>query len=128
MAYNYYNPNPNGSHLGDCVVRALMMALNETWDRAFLKLTVYAFNMKDMPSSNAVWQTLLQDNCFKKHLLPSQYLTPYTVKNFCQDFPQGLYILATGSHVVAVKDGTYYDSWDSGDEVITYFFTQQPEC
>jgi hypothetical protein len=26
-------------------------------------------------------------------------------------------MLATGTHVVAVIDGNYYDTWDSGDEV-----------
>ena len=27
-----------------------------------------------------------------------------------------------GGHVVAVEDGNYYDIWDSGDEVPTYYW------
>ena len=38
------------------------------------------------------------------------------------DHPKGIYVVATGSHVVAVVNGDYYDSWDSGDEIVAYYF------
>mgnify|MGYP007038282472 FL=1 len=41
----------------------------------------------------------------------------YTVREFCKDHPMGTYVLGTGSHVVAVRDGNYFDTWNSGDEV-----------
>ena len=36
--YVYYNPNPEQNHVGDCVVRALTVALDDTWDNAFIRL------------------------------------------------------------------------------------------
>jgi len=49
----------------------------------------------------------------------------YTVKDFCTDNPQGRYIVATQSHVVAIIDGDYYDTWDSGTEPIIYFWKKE---
>lgn len=31
MAYIYFNPNPDGIHVGDCVIRAVSKATNQTW-------------------------------------------------------------------------------------------------
>lgn len=76
---------------------------------------LFAYNMKDMPSSNAVWGSLLRSRGYKQYVLPSDCPDCYTVRNFCIDNPRGLYVLATGTHVVSIKDGKYYDSWDSGD-------------
>lgn len=49
----------------------------------------------------------------------------YTVEDFCIDHPKGTYVLGTGTHVVTVIDSCYYDSWDSGREIIIYYFERQ---
>ena len=41
---------------------------------------------------------------------------------FCEKYPTGVYVIGTGTHAVAVVDGDYYDSWDSGNEVPSYFW------
>ena len=78
--------------------------------------------MSDMPSANRVWGEFLKSVGFKKRLLPDSCPNCYTVKNFCFDHPTGVYVLGTGQHVVAIIDGNYYDSWDSGNEIPFYFF------
>ena len=122
MNFIYYNPNPKGNHIRDCVIRALTIALDCNWQSAFLQLMLFAYNMKDMPSSNAVWGSLLRSRGYKQYVLPSDCPYCYTVRNFCIDNPRGLYVLATGTHVVSIIDGKYYDSWDSGDQIVTYYF------
>ena len=78
--------------------------------------------LKDMPSVNNLWGSYLRANGFKKIILPDSCPDCYTIAQFCRDFPVGKYMLATGTHVVAVIDGDYYDTWDSGDEVpISYW-------
>lgn len=81
--------------------------------------------MHDMPSSNSVWGSYLKENGFKRYIIPNECPNCYTIKDFCSDYPIGLYILATGSHVVTVIDGDYYDSWDSGKEIPIYFFKKE---
>ena len=38
-----------------------------------------------------------------------------TVDSFAKDHPTGTYICGVAHHEVAVVDGKYYDTWDSGD-------------
>lgn len=111
------NPNPNGMYVEDCVIRAIAIATNRSWDDIFVHLCLQAFIMKNMPSVNKVWGNYLSSIGFERYLLPNTCPECYTVRDFCHDNPEGIFILATGSHVIAVIDGDYYDAWDSGDEM-----------
>jgi len=124
MAWKNYNPNPKGHNVGDCVIRALTLALNVNWQDAYIKLCLMGLEICDMPSANHVWGVLLQKNGYKKHILPSECPDCYSVRNFAEEHPEGEYVLATGSHVVFCRGGSYYDSWDSGDETVIYYFTK----
>lgn len=119
--WTYFNNNPLGKRTGDCVIRALSIALGCTWDEAYLALSAYGFEMKDMPSSNPVWGSFLQENGFRRAVIPNTCPDCYTISDFSQDHPSGLYVVATGTHVVAVN-GAIYDSWDSSREVPVYYF------
>ena len=46
----------------------------------------------------------------------------YTVDDFCHEHQTGKYLLALFEHVVAVVDGYYYDTWDSGRKVVLYYW------
>lgn len=122
MGYVNYNPNPLGKNVGDCVIRALTLALKLSWQGAFVKLAVHGLKMFDMPSANSVWGGLLIKSGFTRHILPNECPECYSIHEFCTDHPKGTYVLATGTHVVTVIDGEYYDTWDSGDEVPVYYF------
>ena len=125
MPWQTCNLNPFGKHVGDCVVRALSLALDQDWDTTYLELMSQGFSMKDMPSSNAVWGQYLKNKGFKRHIIPDECPDCYTISEFCADNPQGIYILGTGTHVVTVKDGSYYDTWDSGREIPLYYFEKE---
>ena len=45
-----------------------------------------------------------------------------TVNEFAVANPFGTFVLKVNSHVVALVDGLYYDSWDSGDKKVTKFW------
>ena len=123
MAYVEFNNNPCGRRVGDCVVRAISKALNMGWESTHLMLDVNAISMGDMPSSDAVWGATLRQHNFYKHLI-KEYTT---VKDFCEQHPKGLYVLALGGHVVTVIDGDYFDSWDSGSEIIQYYWSKEED-
>lgn len=121
MGYKQFNPNPNGARVGDCVIRAVSAAMNLSWERSYIELVVKGYSLFDMPSSNYVWGSYLEDNGFTKYFIKDY---PYccSVKSFSEQHKDGIYILATGTHVVSCIDGDYYDSWDSGDEIVLYYF------
>ena len=120
--YIYYNPNPKKKRASDCVIRAITKITGLTWDEAYLALSSVVLSEYDMPSSNDIWEEYLMSLGYKKSLLPNTCPHCYTIRDFAYDRPRGKYVACTGSHVVAVIDGIYYDAWDSGDEVVSYFF------
>ena len=125
MGYKYYNPNPLGLSVGDCTIRAISKVIERDWKETYLCLIVQGYQMYDMPSANRVWGEFLRSQGFARRTIPDTCPECYTVREFCIDHPRGTYILGTGEHVIAVVDGDYYDSWDSGREIPIYYFERQ---
>ena len=78
--------------------------------------------MHDMPSSNAVWGQYLKKQGFHRYIIPDTCPDCYQIRELAQDNPQGEFIVGTGTHVVAIEDGDYYDTWDSGNEIPIYYW------
>lgn len=125
MSFVHTNPNPKNNYTGDCVIRAISIAEDMSWDDTFVELVLKSFEMKDIPSSNVVWSAYLRDLGYSRHVIPDTCPDCYTIEDFTVDHPTGEYILATGSHVVAVINGDYYDTWSSGKEVPIYYFVKE---
>lgn len=123
--FRYFNPNPRGKIAGDCVIRAISKATGKSWRSVYRELCAVGSELGDMPSANPVWGAYLRQLGFERHTVPNTCPDCYTVRDFCDEHPYGTYILATGSHAVAVVDGDYYDIWDSGDEMPTYLFLME---
>lgn len=116
------NPNPAHKYVGDCVVRAIAIATNRTWLSVFDDLYVTARKNFDMMESNDTWGKYLYELGFGPFLLPESCPSCVTISEFAKRFQRGTYIIGTGSNAVAVINGDYYDSWDSGCEVPSYFW------
>lgn len=117
------NPNPLGKAANDCVVRAIAVAMGRSWQDVYADLCEQGRIECDMPSSNSVWGAYLRKMGFEQFLLPDDCPKCLTIRAFSERFPRGTYIIGTGDHAVAVLDDkNYYDSWDSGDEVASYFW------
>lgn len=117
--YSFINVNPKRKSVGDCVIRALSIALDKSWEETYLDICAQGFKMADMPSANHVWGQYLRENGFSRVTAEPNM----TVSEFCKKNEQGIYILGCDSHVVAAIDGHYCDSWDSGDETVVYYWT-----
>lgn len=125
MGFIFVNPNPDGLFNGDCVIRALSIALHTSWDNIYLDLCAQGFLMKDMQNSDAVWGKYLIENGFKRYMLDSECKSCYRLRDFCEDFQEGTYVIATGTHAIAVINGDYYDTADSGDCIPIYYYRKE---
>lgn len=120
-----YNPNPRHSRVGDCAIRAVSKATNQDWETSYTGLYVKGYSMGDLPSANAVWGSYLKDKGFKREIVPNTCPDCYTVRDFCSDHPRGMFVLALDGHVVTVFDGDYFDTWDSGNETVLYYWYRE---
>lgn len=116
-----FNNNPIGrTNVGDCAVRSLAKALNIDWEEAYLILADNGLRMADIMNSNIVIAATLRQHGFRRTNIPDACPDCFTIADFAQLNPSGIYVLGTGSHVVAVEDGKYFDTWDCGNEVPIY--------
>lgn len=127
MGYVEVNTNPKGKRVNDCVIRAISTATGKTWDEIYIDLMLEGFYFKDYPNANYIWGDYLKNIGYTKHIIPDDCPECYSIREFADDNPDGIYIVATGSHVVAVADGDYYDTWDSGDEVPVYYYRKEEQ-
>lgn len=123
--WRLYNPSPAGRNVGDCAVRAIAKALDIDWEAAYATLSFSGYQMADMPSSNSVLGAVLRKNGMYRHAIPNTCPDCYTVEEFVDDHPEGLYVIGTGNHVVTAEDGIVYDSWDSRKEIPIYYWSRE---
>ena len=126
MSFVQFNPNPKGKVSEDCTVRAIACLTNKNWDDAYILVCTGGLIEKTMPDQKAAITTLMEMLGFVRYELPNTCPKCYTIKQFTYDFPRGKYLVATGSHVVAVIDGNYYDAFDSGNEVPLNYWKGEP--
>ncbi len=122
MAWRRWNPNPQGLMVGDCTVRAICAVTGRDWNRVHRDLSDLARDMADMPSADRVWWSMVEANGLSRQRLFDSCPDCYTVADFAADHPRGIYILGPHEHAVTVVDGDYWDSWDSGGTIPTYYF------
>lgn len=129
--YVYLNVNPDKKRTTDCVIRGVSFVLDQDWDTTFTHIAVECIKEHDMPEYNYIWAGYLRRRGFKRFMISDTCPNCYTVKDFCRDNPVGTYLLvivgygSDGGHVVAVRDGNYFDIWDSGNEVPTYYWVKE---
>lgn len=120
-----YNANPEGLDNIDCTVRAISTITGQTWEDTYIGIVTHGLLMHMMPSTNKVWNKYLERNGYYRTRIPNTCPFCYTVEQFCYDHPYGKYLLALDGHVVAVVNGYYYDTWDSGNEVPLYYWRKE---
>ena len=116
------NPNPAGHDVPDCVIRAICIALHLPWEQVHWELSVLSARYYSVTCDDRLWGRYLYYYGFRPFLMPESCPECITIRDFCRMFPRGTYIIGTGSHAVAVIDGNYYDTWDSGDQIPRFFW------
>lgn len=125
MSFIYTNPNPLGRNVGDCTVRAISICEGLSWEEVYLSLCVMGFLEGDMPASNEITDKYLLSQGYTKNGIVNTCPDCYTVEKFCEEHPDGKYILGTGTHLICVIDGNIYDAWDSSEKIPVYYFSKE---
>ena len=123
--YVYYQPNAKDleDKFGDCSIRALTKFFGREWIEIFNDLVAYAQKNQCMPNMLPNIQEYLADKNvpYEKTYKPKAWHKE-TVLDFAKAHQEGKFILycrvGYGTHLVAVEDGAYYDTWDCGDRIV----------
>lgn len=116
---------PTRENVGDCTVRAISKATGKEWGETYFAMAIEGYLEGDMPSANAVWGAYLRRIGYKRYMVPDTCPDCYTVGKFADEHPEGTFILALSGHVVCVQDGVIYDSWNSENEIVLYYWQKK---
>lgn len=125
LCFIQINENPHKNLVDDCVIRAIATATGRTWDDVYLDLMIEGFTEKNYPNYNSIWWSYLVDRNWIRYLVKDTCPLCYTLKDFVKDHKYGIYLVGDGSHVVAVVDGNYIDTYDSGNMSVLYYFRKE---
>lgn len=114
-----YNPNPQDRNIADCTLRSYCAAFDISWDEAFdiaSKIAKEDSSMIQYVSNKVITEHFgcNIDESYKGTKAKDRI----TVNTFAMTHPYGTYILHVRAHQVTVKNGEYWDSWDSGDKKV----------
>lgn len=121
------NLNPKNKKRGDCVVRAIAHATNQSWDAVFTDLCKIAFNLKAMPNDKVTCEKYLALLGFTKHKQPRKPdNTKYTVGEIDKVITKHkIAILSVAHHLTVVDYGTVYDLWDCRNKTVGNYWTRE---
>ena len=126
--FRYYNANPKNRIGGDCVVRAIALAMNQSWEQTVRELTEVGLKHGYVLNDSACYSKYLEMKGWVKRKQPRKPdNTKYTGKEFCIKYA---YINQTyiahigGNHVVAIVGKKVHDIWDSTDGCIGNYWTK----
>ena len=119
-----YNPNPLKKNVGDCTLRAYCKFTGKTWEEMYDISSKFAKTECGIMDESPVVNKFIQEELNCKLVWPKKE-NKITVNEFAKTHNKGKYIVGVRGHVVAVINGYYYDSWDSGDKKINRIF--EPE-
>ena len=126
--WHEYNPNPKKKNVGDCSLRAYCAAFGWTWEEAFERSSEIAKDEAIMMDTHKTCEKVMEgegyilDEEFKKSKRQD-----LTVNEFALTHPYGTYFLNTHGHLLCVKDGEYWDSWDSGKKKVRRIYIKKNE-
>lgn len=122
--WQFFNSNPTANRTDDCAIRAISAAFDVSWDQAFDALANMAKMMGETMNSDHAWGALLRQYGFTKEVVPDSCPDCYTLRDFAEDHPRGVYVVKTSGHVVTVVDGAILDTFDSSGESPIYFWAR----
>lgn len=116
--FKYYNVEPNGDNLPDCVIRAITTALDLPY-----------YKVVEMLSKNGSFydcEAICVD-CYSKLLthdlgLPHYIGSDVPVRQIAEDFAEHIVLIRINGHLTCSMFGIILDTWDCTEELCTDFW------
>lgn len=123
--WHKYNPNPKQKNVGDCSLRAYCAGFGWDWESSFDESAAVAKGEAIMMDTAKTCDKVLKNNGY---IIDEEFRKSkrkdLTVNEFAMTHPYGTYFLHTHGHLLCVKNGEYWDSWDSGDKKVKKIYVK----
>lgn len=121
MEFVNYNNNPKQKRTDDCVIRALSLGLNKSWEDVYKDLTNLGIKKGLMLNDRNNWKQYLKDFGYKMEKMPKKLNGKrYTVEEFINElaYNKQTYIIKIANHLTVVKDKKLYDTWNCKNKCV----------
>lgn len=140
--FHYFNANPHNRKSGDCVIRAICTALEQSWEQTVMELTEIGLKYGYVANDLKTVEKYLAQKGWTKHKQPRKAdNTKYTGKEFCEliskrfeFFNKAVIANIGGLHMVCIKaenaisNHKVYDIWDSTGGCIGNYWVKGTIC
>ena len=116
LVYEEYNANPIKRRVSDCSIRAFCKMFKLSWETVFDELSTMAREFKTVITTASMHDAYLEQKGLHRKWTNSQGELGYF-----KEMQSGEYIVlcknlnANENHIVCIKNGTVFDSFDSRD-------------
>ncbi len=114
--FQYYNNNPFGRRVNDCVVRAIALATRRSWDDTYQQLSNFArkegITFSEIEFINEYLSNLYPRFCQRE----GNKIT--TVGDFSKLELKGRWLITMSGHITCVIDGIIYDTFDPSERLM----------
>lgn len=128
MKFIEFNNNPKKKKTADCVIRAIALATNSTWEDIYRELTELGIKKGLMINDRNNWKAYLKNIGYEQQNMPRRDdRTRYTLEEFCNELAEDnqIYIVKVAGHLTVVKDKNLYDSWNCSRKSVGNYWTRR---
>ena len=128
QCFHFYDANPKGKITGDCVIRAIALATDQSWDKVLTDLFQLSLKYKQTMGRPEIYDRYLKSLGFvKPPMLRKSDRSRYTGEEFCQlDIcsDQTVIIHIGSHHLSCVHKGRIWDTWDCSEYCVGNYWTK----
>lgn len=110
--FEYYNANPRNRNIADCVLRAISLLEERTWEEVYEELS-YLSSMEGYMFDNVEFVEEYLDNRYPRECHFSK-----RVGEFAEEYPVGKYAITMDGHITALVNGILYDTFDCSNRIM----------
>lgn len=110
--YKYYNANPYGNRIEDCVIRCLSVLTNKSWEDVYNELTDLSGDVGLLFNNVEFVEDYLDER------YPRECHYSKTLEEFARENPYGKYAVSMNGHITTVVNGDIIDVFDPSKRVI----------
>jgi hypothetical protein len=115
--FKYYQPNEMDlkDNYGDCAIRCLCKAEKKTWLEMYDLMWKLSREIQSPMNNKYGFEHIVKSLGYQYYGISNKKGSKRpTIDEFASQHKEGTYICVVANHYVAVEDGLFYDTWDSG--------------